>query len=455
VEALLAHGVDVNALSDVYGTPICLAAAKGRDNVFRILLNARANIHANAGGFGSLLHAACCSGDVEIVKALLERGFSVGLVRTFSDYVLDGMNVFRDAPFPSSETDYLRLASYTPLHVATIFDRRELISYLIDKGVKMNSISETWQVKTDPESLMKIEELGSRNGGRTALMLAAALGRCEVIQLLLQAGADPNANDDCGYTALHYAACSGILKCLEVLVQGNAMINAVDRVGFTPIAIATWYGHSDHVKYLAVHGADLEISTNESNWTPLILAALEGSTACLRILLERGASMERRDKDGYTALALAAWKGHADCIEYLASQGADIETQGEPSWTPLHVAACQGQLECLKVLIRFGASISNKEKRGCTALAIAARFGHTECIQYLASQGADFESLDEDGDTPLLIAAYFGSVADVKALIDLGANLRARNSKGRTALKVAEQRGHREIVEVLEEAMKR
>ena len=455
VEALLAHGVDVNALSDLYGTPICLATAKGREKVFRILLKARSNIRADAGGFGSLLHAACCGGNVEIVQDLLRLEFSIGLVCTVKLDFLEKMRSSQESPDVTVDSGEFKCASYHPLHVAIRCGRTELVSYLINNGAKVDNTYETWRVETDPESMLEAEKHKSREVGSTALMLAALLGRGEIVGLLLKQRANPNAKGNRGWSALHYAAYEGNLQCLRTLVQENAIINTVDHKGFTPIAVSAHRVHSDCVEYLAVHGADLEIAATKTNTTPLMLAAQDGGTACLRILLERGASMERRNNDGCTALAFAAQEGHANCVESLANQGADVETQDVKGWTPLHFAAWDGQLECLKILTRFGASVSVQDKLGSTAMSIASGYGHVECVKYLHSQGANLESRDYDGDTPLLKVTYFGSVAGVKALIDVGANIRAKDGDGKTALKLAKQRGRKEVVKVLEEALKR
>lgn len=452
VEALLAHFVDINPRSELFGTPICLAAAYGRQNVFRILLEARVNIHADAGGFGSLLHAACSGGIIDIVESLLGTQFPLEMTRTINYGVVDVSMSSEEVASTLLRKEYRLRASVTPLQVATLRNHTELVAFLIDRGADVNSTYESWSVRKDPDTPLDTEQHELRQGGKTALMLAANRGYCDISRLLLQAGADPGAKDDWrGWTALHRAAVHGHLECLGILIQGNAIINVVDHDGATPIAWAALFGHDDCVNYLAVQGADLEISDRQ-DWTPLMKAALKGHLACLKSLLSKGASMETRDNEGYTAIALAVSGIRVDCVEYLAKHGANVGTQNNAGWTPLLIAAVNGQLDCLKLLVKSGASVAKQGPFGYTALRIASDFGHTECIQYLVP---DIEIRDANGYTPLLEAAFQGSIAGVKALIDLGANLKAKDIRGKTAAKLAKEQGHKEIVKMLEEAMKR
>ncbi|PAA62976.1 hypothetical protein BOX15_Mlig007877g3, partial [Macrostomum lignano] len=82
--------------------------------------------------------------------------------------------------------------------------------------------------------------------GHTALMLSASHGRLAILRLLLEAGADPNAQDDEGSTALMFAAEHGNLECArELLARPQTSTELEDNEGSTALSIAMASGHRD------------------------------------------------------------------------------------------------------------------------------------------------------------------------------------------------------------------
>lgn len=85
------------------------------------------------------------------------------------------------------------------------------------------------------------------------LMLAALQGEKQLCQLMIQKGADVNKP---GWTPLHYAATHGHLEVLQLLLDENAYIDAASPNNTTPLMMAALYGTSSAVKLLLEAGAD-------------------------------------------------------------------------------------------------------------------------------------------------------------------------------------------------------
>ena len=77
----------------------------------------------------------------------------------------------------------------------------------------------------------------------------------------------------------------------------------------------------------------------------------------MRLLLERGAEMEARDKDHSIPLHLAACNGHLVALRLLLERGANVEARDKYHRTPLHFATCNGLLAASRLLIENGASL--------------------------------------------------------------------------------------------------
>lgn len=149
---------------------------------------------------------------------------------------------------------------------------------------------------------------------------------------------------------VHEAAVRGDAEGLRQ--AGAGQFDLPDSKGLTPLVLVIQNGHPECVELLLQLGA----KPNAGNWSPLHEAALVGDVASARVLLQRKADPNRREK---------------------ANGG-----------TPLHVACFQGQTEIAKLLIKAGANLNLRDKEGFTPLFQAKDQGHFELMKYLKSLGA-------------------------------------------------------------------
>jgi len=245
--------------------------------------------------------------------------------------------------------------------------------------------------------------------GFTALMFAAR-GDKDSAVTLLNAGADPNLKiPDWGGTALSIAATMGQAQIVEALLNKGADINYRDTNSFTALHSAmrdSEYGEDqaqrtravETAKVLLAHGADVNArlhqekptvrALNELQFegaTPLLLAAEVNNLEAIKVLVAAGADPNIPTAYGTTALMLAAGAGtdvqRARSIEergmavetarYLLDHGADVNAVGEFGWTPLHNAAYQGLTDVIELLVDRGAKTETKDKLGQTPLSIS------------------------------------------------------------------------------------
>jgi hypothetical protein len=141
---------------------------------------------------------------------------------------------------------------------------------------------------------------------RTPLITAPDGGHCEIVEWLLNRGADPNLREDEGFlTPLHVAAGRGQVEISRMLLQHKVDQNALDKHGQTPLHLASQQGHIDVARLLLEHGVDVNAQDNNRS-TALHLASEESKLEVARLLLEYVADVEVEDNSGRTPLGVAS-----------------------------------------------------------------------------------------------------------------------------------------------------
>ncbi|WP_257282218.1 ankyrin repeat domain-containing protein [Endozoicomonas sp. ISHI1] len=286
----------------------------------------------------------------------------------------------------------------------------------------------------------------------TALMLASILGHKDIVERLINAGANLNARNKNGATALFMAAQENNTDCVKILIEAKADLNARTMDGATPLLIAAKKGHTDIVKLLIEAKADLNARIKDGA-TALFIAAQRGRTVIVKILIEAKADLNARTKDDATPLFIATQKGYTLIVRLLIKAKADLNARTTRGVNSLYIAAQNGHTDIVKALIEAGADLNARTTVGVTSLYITAQNGYTNILELLIEARADLNACSENGVTPLFIAAENGNTDCVKALINAGANVNAVRTLGDASpLFIAAQKGYTDILKLLIEA---
>ncbi len=192
-------------------------------------------------------------------------------------------------------------------------------------------------------------------GGKTPLMVAAKLGDSGLVRLLLELGADVNASTETGGTALMFGAIRGNLETVRILIGHGADVNAVAHFNWTALMVAAVKGHELVVNLLLDHGADANVA-DTYGWTPLMRAAYENRAGAVRAFLRTGkVELDAKDETGSTALHHAVAQGHVEIARLLLENGASIDARNREGLTPLEVAKRMEKKESVILLESRGA----------------------------------------------------------------------------------------------------
>jgi ankyrin repeat protein len=246
------------------------------------------------GRFGSPLHAAVHAGKQDLVRLLLERGACIDCC---GEVILRGISQEYNSPL------LLAMENRTPA----------MVQLLLDRGACIKSLS--------PKN------------GLNALHLACKNNDIAMVTQLLSRGADvmlpcrlePDWKSFQGSTALHLAAHSTSPEILSLLLAAGADVNATDANGMTPLHIAMSETRmrlrdQELLKILLVAGANVD-ATDALGWTALMMAAANGCSIDVQILLEHKANLEYRSDKSMTAIELADSQSHDTIVKMLLLEG--------------------------------------------------------------------------------------------------------------------------------------
>lgn len=196
---------------------------------------------------------------------------------------------------------------------------------------------------------------------------------------------------------------------------------------------------------LAQKGAD-QINVNGQ----FVMAARAGQVARVEALLQEGAQVNSRDRNGDSPLNLAAARGNEALVDALLKAGADVNLPNLAGVTPLMGASFSGKPEMVRKLLAAGARIEPLDRVKKNAATYAAGTGCTECLGELIKAGAPINARLENDLTLLMWAAAYGHESTVRLLLAQGAERGRKDSRGKTAADMARDGNHLALAQALE-----
>lgn len=380
-------------------------------------------------------------------------------------------------------------SGWTALHIAVANDRQQTVELLLEHpGVKnwlnfgagehhelplhlaTNRAQPNLQiVHLLLESGANLDGIDGR--GNTAIMNSVIHRSLSMIKLFLENGANlekpANVTSSVGYGCLHLAALSGNEEILNILLDGGAELEAESKDGRTPFILAVEESQKASAQTLLDRGANPLSSSSGASALGLAVSNTDCEMICLILqpnvqaaqyggLLEvqmNGNSVSLEDTMRRTlALLVACSLGHKEAVNLLIVNGADVNASTETGLTPLLSASAGDHIEVMQLLIKQGANTSSVRRHdGFRPLQIAASESFsTEVVELLLLQKVEIDVKDEAGESFLALLSRLGRHEILKAVLKHGADVNIKNSSTqKTALMEAAEGGNLEIVKLL------
>ncbi|MFP3033742.1 MAG: ankyrin repeat domain-containing protein [Wolbachia sp.] len=480
---LVENRADVNAENNIGITPLQVAAKEGKSDAVKYLVDKGANVNAINKDGDTALILATRKGNLDVVKYLVDNEADIdvkdkdGCTPIYLAVAQGELNVVKYLVDNGADVNARKTGGNTPIERATLDHRSDIVEILqqaqltegLFNAIRQGSLEEVQAIITQGANFKAKDK-----NGKTPLHWAAECNNTtEIVQLLIEKKVKINAKDKGGKIPLHLAAEKGRLEIVKLLVGNNADIKAKDKDGKTPSDLAIEEGHKDiadfleeaqfkeqelfdaikqnnidKVRDLINRGADVK-AKNKDGKTSLHWAAEYNDTPeIVQLLIEKGADINAKDKSGKTPLDLANQNDKIKVIEFLVNKSASLNEM-----LPLHWAVENCSLKVVKLFIDND-SINAKDRDGKTPLHLAAKTGRSEIAELLVDNKADINATDTSSWTPLHETAGKNNATEgqlnvAKLLISKYANINAKNDKSYTPLHLTAQKGNLNIAEFL------
>lgn len=351
------------------------------------------------------LWKACAAGQLKFVQLLIARGASFNTKR------YDGATAFYIACqnghieimelFQSKGVD-INITNdngRTALYSCALSGNYQSAKWLLDHGAKTEIGVKS---KNDDEIL-------------TPLVIASASGHADIVQLLIEYGAEKKIN------VLFQAVIFNQPEVIRILAKNGFDMNAGDSSGMTPLMHAALHGKVESMQVLIDLGAEVNVVTKDGK-TAFLAAVDNGSLTAIELLSRYGANTNVTS-EGRNALHDACLKGNTIIVEHLLGMGFDPNQLSEDGLTPLMFASYQGHVDIMNLLLNHPAinpDITSTQGSIMSALHLAIQQDKGDAVVQLCKAGANVNLQNVDDDTALDMAIESGKAEIAFVLLQYG-----------------------------------
>lgn len=434
------------------------------------------------------LHCACINPDASHLREMLPLVDNIG----YEDF--DKWKAVHYAAVCVSEEPMKALCEHgvnindvtkdktTPLMLAAKRNRAEVVAFLLKKGANVDmknrkgkaalhyaaqyAALDVLKVLFKFQSKKTLEQPGPEK--RTALIVAATKGHLQVVEMLLEQGANVKKRDKQRRTALLQAVKNGHADVASVLLAHGADPNDPDSSKNAPLHYCCAYGWWQCTDLLLGCGANIN-AANDWKLPPLLVALLKGHFGLVKHLLEvPGVDVNCKDEEGRTLLSRSVDMLSASTLEQmedlLQHRHADPNLPDLKGFTPLHHLARRSkpvfpgaadtpkeeqeryieqqwdlQEQAAALLLNYAANINAESEDKQTPVQLALLSRNARMCKFLLQKGAAVGLTAKDGSTLLHATAAFDAdlfpiVRDLLQVPEIRATVNAVDDEGFTPL---------------------
>lgn len=310
------------------------------------------------------LNATIQTGSSQLCKTFVEAGARLDLAETTYQSGRAVGDYTRDLPHETAKklhaielaTTNLNETPLEPLHIAVLKDNKDIVGVLLRHGANPNS-----------------------HAGVLGTLLHLTTDR-EITKMLLEYGADIDARNVLRYTPLANAISQWNPELVDLLVEAGADVQLLYDENVSALNLAIEIGDSQMLKTLL--DAKCDVNGHPGGIPPLHLCAGKGQSDMLHLLVERGADLAIRYRDR-SVLHVTSCPA---TIDKLLSYGADVNAKDITGSTPFMLATKEGNVPLMEIYLMAGAEVSPTHLRENGVLSWVVSYGLYKLLKMLISR---------------------------------------------------------------------
>jgi len=326
------------------------------------------------------LSIACYDGDVKIVQLLLDNGADIYQTDKYF-----GRTALEEA-FYNNKYDIVNL------FFGRYYSQQLMTNVLINSIKEDNKKLSGYIIFNNKDNLSIFNSLNGNN--ESALLIACKLENYELAKIIIK-HSNKVINTKCneGYNCLMISCDKGYYNIIELLLNNGADIDINNEYGDTCL-FKSYKNKIEILKLLLKYNPNINHQNNFGD-TCLIIACKKAHLyiyhiyKIIELLISSGADINIQNKYGKTCLFYSCsypyQKINEIIVKLLINNGADVNILNNQNNNCLQVACIKGCYNIVKILYENGVNVENRSKTGDTALMYASRYNNVDIVEYLIS----------------------------------------------------------------------
>ncbi|KAF5700246.1 ankyrin protein 1 [Fusarium globosum] len=394
VEFLLSHGASINDLDQYNSTTLGTAAMWGSFAALETLLSGKDEVDRMADDSDwKPVDFAVKNENKRCLALLLSHGFNPNTVTSKGDTALRmaiqarRLDICKMLLESNANPDLTPDKVNTPLIQAISEGDLDIVKLLIENKATID----------------KREAPPDDGWSRTPMQVAVDWNRPEIVQYLIEKGADPDARDSDGIPVIGSAVSGGHTNMVQWLVDAKADVNVIYHENkTTPLLEAC--PHPEIVRILLEHGADINKGNPDSR-TALNFAICSNNLATVQVLLEAKTKPDINAATIYEDLRIVIPNGYIEIVEAMLEAGVDVNNTNENGESLLAWAIkLNAPSGMIRKILEYNPDLEIRDKKENTALHCITRFTTLETVRLVVNAGGRLDVLNSDKNTPLIMA---------------------------------------------------
>ncbi|KAF4435097.1 ankyrin 1 [Fusarium acutatum] len=394
VEFLLSNGASINDLDQDNCTTTGAAAMWGSFAALEAIISRKDEVErlVDDSDWNPVIQAVEYENE-KCLKLLLSHGFSPNIVTSKGETALrlaiqnKRLDLCKMLLENNADPDLTPDKANTPLIQAISEGDLDMVKLLIENKATVD----------------KREAPPDDGWSRTPMQVAVDWNRPEIVQYLLEKGADPDARDSDGIPVVGSAVSGGHTNMVQWLVDAKADVNVIYHENKITL-LHEACPHPEIVRLLLQHGADINKGNAESR-TVLNFAICSNNLATVQLLLDSKTKPDINAATIYWDLRIVIPAGYIEIVEAMLEAGVDVNNTNEKGESLL---ACAIKLIApsgmIRKILEYNPDLEMRDKKENTALHCISRFTTLETVRLVVNAGGRLDVLNSDKDTPLIVA---------------------------------------------------